>query len=368
MSASPPIINVAPIIAAYSNSHTAPSPHTTSNPALTATVEAIKRACTEWGFFQCSHHGIPAQVLHDFDVESRKFFQLPLSIKTPIKRTATNSRGWFDDELTKQIKDWKECIDIGQPGKSAVDGENQWPLTSAAPQFRPAMDAYYHHCWVLSRALLRACAVGLNMSPNHFDEQAEPHTSYLRLNYYPKCDQKIAPETHGYDEPNPQREGNLGINKHSDAGCLTVLRQYSDEPSSLQVWKNEKWHRVVPVQDALTINIGDMMQVWSNGLYKAPLHRVLADATRVRYSAPFFYNPSYETLVTPVDSAGEAKYYPLSWSEFRRRRFEGDFGDYSADVQIKDWLVKGGKYGGAEEKKVTLKDKSNTAGAGRPRL
>ena len=49
------------------------------------------------------------------------------------------------------------------------------------------------------------------------------------------------------------------------------------------------------------------MQVWFNGLYKAPLHRVLADRERVRYSAPFFYNPSYQTMVTPVKSAGVAK-------------------------------------------------------------
>jgi isopenicillin N synthase-like dioxygenase len=344
----PPIIDVTPVMAAFStsSSSSSTSPDLTHNPELRACVDAIRAACINWGFFQCTHHGIPDDVLEHFDHECRSFFELPLSVKRPIKRTATNSRGWFDDELTKQIRDWKECIDIGQPGKSKVDGENQWPSASAAPAFRPAMERYYHHCWVLSRALLRACAVGLGMAPNHFDEEAEPHTSYLRLNYYPVCGQKIAPDTHGYDEPDPEHEGSLGINKHSDAGCLTVLRQYPDQPSSLQVYQDDRWHRVVPMKGALTINIGDMMQVWSNGLYKAPLHRVLADRERVRYSAPFFYNPSYQTMVTPVKSAGVPKYHPLSWAEFRRRRFEGDFGDYSADVQISDWLIKGGKYGG----------------------
>jgi isopenicillin N synthase-like dioxygenase len=344
---SPPIINVSPIINTFSSSSSFTDlTDLKTNPKLAHCIEEIKTACTNWGFFQCTHHGIPENILSEFDSECRSFFKLPRSVKTPIKRTSDNSRGWFDDELTKQIRDWKECIDIGQPGHSKVDGENQWPDTKVAPTFRPAMEQYYHHCWVLSRALLRACAVGLGMSPNHFDEEAEPHTSYLRLNYYPQCDQKIAPASHGYDEPDPLRDGNLGINKHSDAGCLTVLRQYHDEPASLQVYQGNTWHRVVPVKGALTINIGDMMQVWSNGKYKAPLHRVLADQSRVRYSAPFFYNPSYDTQVTPVRSAGMPKYYPLSWSEFRRRRFEGDFGDYGADVQISDWLIDGGKYGG----------------------
>ena len=342
----PPVIDVSPVIRHFSTASPS-APDLADQPALRACVAEIREACQKWGFFQCTRHGIPERVLDDFDRECRSFFELPLSVKAPIKRTASNSRGWFDDELTKQIRDWKECIDIGQPGRSKVDGENQWPDPSAAPAFRPAMEKYYSHCWSLSRALLRACAVGLGMAPDHFDEEAEPHTSYLRLNYYPVCNAKIAPATHGYDEPDPDVDGNLGINKHSDAGCLTVLRQYPDEPSSLQVFHGGEWHRVVPLPGALTINIGDMMQVWSNGKYRAPLHRVLADRDRVRYSAPFFYNPSYETLVTPVSSAGPPKFFPLSWAEFRRRRFEGDFGDDdSADVQISDWLVDGGKFGG----------------------
>lgn len=346
MSTGPPIIDVAPIIAAYSNTDSYPDIST--NSLLSETIEKIRKACSEWGFFQCVNHGIPENVINNFDKETRKFFELPRSEKVSIKRTATNSRGWFDDELTKQVRDWKECIDIGQPGKSSVDGENQWPSVKSAPNFRKSMEEYYHHCWILSRALLRACAVGLNMSPNHFDEEAEPHTSYLRLNYYPLCE-KIAPESHGFEEPDPLLDGSLGINKHSDAGCLTVLRQYAGEPNSLQVYQEGSWHRVVPVKNALTINIGDMMQVWSNGQYKAPIHRVLANRERVRYSAPFFYNPSYDTMVTPVSSAGKPKYHPLSWSEFRRRRFEGDYGDYAADVQISDWLIQGGKYGGRND-------------------
>ena len=84
-----------------------------------------------------------------------------------------------------------------------------------------------------------------------------------------------------------------------------------------------------------------MMQVWSNDLYKAPIHRVLANRSRVRFSAPFFYNPSYKSMIAPVKSAktGEPLYAPLSWAEFRRRRFEGDFGDYGTEVQISDWRL-----------------------------
>ena len=195
------------------------------------------------------------------------------------------------------------------------------------------MERYYAACLDLSRMLLGAAAVGLGMRRDHFDDAAEPHTSYLRLNYYPVCDKKVAPASHGYDEPDPEVDGNLGINKHSDAGCLTVLRQYSDEPASLQVYHfgDEQWYRVVPVEGALTINIGDMMQVWSNGKYRAPLHRVLANKTRERFSAPFFYNPSYKAMVSPVETAGPIFCCPGPSSAAGA---SGDFGDSAADVQI----------------------------------
>ena len=130
--------------------------------AAARTIDEVRRACSEWGFFQCRNHGIDEETIAAFDSECRAFFGLPLSVKRPIKRTEHNSRGWFDDELTKQKRDWKECIDIGQPGWSKVDGENQWPDPRAAPRFRPAMERYYAACLDLSRMLLGA-AVGARM-------------------------------------------------------------------------------------------------------------------------------------------------------------------------------------------------------------
>ena len=133
-----------------------------------------------------------------------------------------------------------------------------------------------------------------------------------------------------------------GVHRHTDAGCITVLRQYAGEPSSLQVLSGGSWRKVVPAPGALTINIGDMMQVLSNGRYQAPLHRVLGDAARTRYSAPFFFNPSYEAILEPVLSGEreEPRYAPLPWGEFRRKRFEGDLGDQGvAEVQISDFCL-----------------------------
>ena len=72
------------------------------------------------------------------------------------------------------------------------------------------------------------------------------------------------------------------------------------------------------------VNIGDVVQVWSNDRYRAALHRVLANTRQPRYSAPFFYCPAYDTDYAPlpstVDTAHPPRYRAINWAEFRARR------------------------------------------------
>ena len=91
---------------------------------------------------------------------------------------------------------------------------------------------------------------------------------------------------------------------------------------------------------ALTINIGDIVQVWSNDRYRAPLHRVLANSSHPRYSAPFFLNPNYQAMYAPLPSALEGRaplYHPINWGEFRAGRAAGDYADVGDEIQISDF-------------------------------
>jgi isopenicillin N synthase-like dioxygenase len=95
---------------------------------------------------------------------------------------------------------------------------------------------------------------------------------------------------------------------------------------------------VPPVDGAFVINTGDMMQVWSNDHYRAPIHRVLAMSETVRYSIPFFYNPRADAKVSPLPSVvtddRPARYREIAWSDFRSKRTDGDYADYGSEVQI----------------------------------
>ena len=93
-----------------------------------------------------------------------------------------------------------------------------------------------------------------------------------------------------------------------------------------------------PRRDALVVNIGDIVQVWSNDGYRAAPHRVLTNPAHERYSIPFFLNPSYETTYEPLPSTvtpqRPAAYRRISWREFRELRAAGDYADIGEEVQI----------------------------------
>ena len=212
-----------------------------------------------------------------------------------------------------------------------MDGLNQFPGHEVLPHFRDTVVEYFEACAQLSDRLARLMArgVGLPEDDAFITALKENHSSYLRMNYYPIC---------GIKDEDPST---LGISPHKDAGFLTVLLQ-DDDCHSLQAEVDGEWILAHPVPGALTINTGDMAQIWSNGKYKAPLHRVLADQRRKRYSAPFFYNPGYRTFVQPFvaagsDSSSKDNYRKCLWGYFRAVRFAGDLTDLGVEIQIDDY-------------------------------
>ena len=115
---------------------------------------------------------------------------------------------------------------------------------------------------------------------------------------------------------------------------MTAL--FQDSQPALQVLKEDRWYNVPPKANHLIINIGDIVQVWSNDRYIAPQHRVLANANHERYSLPYFLNPSYDYAYAPLATPDGAKprYRSISWGEFRAARSGGDYADQGEEIQI----------------------------------
>ena len=310
------------------------------------TLRDLDRACRDWGFFQVVGHGVEAQRSVRLLEAMRAFFGRPLETKQRISRTAQNPWGFYDRELTKNVRDWKQIYDYGPPAEatsepSAATGpQPQWP--QGLPEFKAAVLDFYAACERLAFRLLGAVSVNLGMPAEFLAAGFRPaHTSFLRLNYYPVCPAPERPA--GCAVP---RQGHLGINHHTDAGALTLLLQ--DSQPGLEVYRQGEWHLVEPRADALVINIGDIVQVWSNDRYQASLHRVIASASAERLSAPFFFNPAYATDYAPlpstVDRRNPARYRPINWGEFRAGRAAGDYADCGEEIQISHYRIREGDH------------------------
>lgn len=239
----------------------------------------IAQASMNWGFFYIVNHGISSDLRSDLFEQMRIFFGSDKDVKYSIKRRHDNSRGFADDELTKQIVDSKEIVDIGQvhfPNLSdeaqknqLLDGTNLWPTAQHLSNFKPVADRYYEACHRLSEILFTSL-IGKLMCDGTKPSLSEltsfdSHSSFLRLNMYPIvkfCDPNIDIDA----QANCSRPDKLGISRHTDAGILTLLLQ--DVVPALEVYSGTKqdfndgeWVPVDPVHNAITVNTGDMLQV-----------------------------------------------------------------------------------------------------------
>ena len=134
-------------------------------------------------------------------------------------------------------------------------------------------------------------------------EHFEPaHTSFVRLNYYPFED-PLTP----HDAKAVKTLGDMALHHHTDPGVLTLLLQ--DMTGGLQTLsKDDGWIDVPPEEGTIVVNLGDSLQVWSNDVYRAAVHRVLPMQTVTggasgRFSTPYFYNPASDAVLEPLSAS-----------------------------------------------------------------
>ncbi|KAH9656321.1 Fe2OG dioxygenase domain-containing protein [Citrus sinensis] len=302
-------------------------------------VVDIGNACKNWGFFQVINHGVPSDKRRSLENMARKFFEQPLEEKRKVRRDEKKVVGYYDTEHTKNVRDWKEVFDfvVKSPclmpassdpeDKEIAETYNQWP--DYPPEFREVCEEYAKEVEKLAYKLMELIALSLGLPPDSFNGFFKDQTTFVRLNHYPPC-------------PAPHLA--LGVGRHKDAGALTVLAQ--DDVGGLEVKRKSdgEWVRVKPTPDAYIINVGDIIQVWSNDAYESVEHRVMVNSEKERFSIPFFFFPSHYTMVKPLDELtneqNPAKYRAYSWGKFLTTRKGSNFKKLDVEnVQIYHFRV-----------------------------
>ncbi|CAL5377284.1 unnamed protein product [Camellia sinensis] len=303
-------------------------------------VEEIGEACKNWGFFQVINHGVPLETREKIESAATKFFAQSADEKRKIRRRdEMNPQGYNDIELTKNVRDWKEVFDLAVNNPTVIPAShepddkevrelvNRWP--AYPPELRESFEEYATEMETLSHKLLGLISLSLGLPENRLSGFFNDHISFIRLNHYPPC-------------PIPHLA--LGVGRHKDGGALTVLAQ--DDVGGLEVKRKTdgEWVRVKPTPDAYIVNVGDIVQVWSNEQYESVEHRVMVNSERERFSIPFFFNPNHRVMVEPLEELtneqNPAKYRAYNWGKFFATRKRGNFKKLDVEnIQISHFKI-----------------------------
>ena len=198
-------------------------------------------------------------------------------------------------------------------------GPNLWPPSTLLPDaiFKDPMEEYYFKLYSLSLLILDIIALGMPHGPKVFETFcANDAVAAMRLLHYPP------------DTSNDERQ--LGAGAHTDFGAITLLLQ--DDIGGLQVFDSSgggegRWVDVNPNRDAYVFNVGDMLQMWTRGVYKSSLHRVVNRGGMDRYSVPYFFDGNVDCVLKPLDGGiCEGGGEPLTVEGHMRERFGSTYG------------------------------------------
>lgn len=254
----------------------------------------MREAARDVGFIYLAGHGVEERLLGDLIAISRQFFALPEADKLAVEMVhSPHFRGYtrVARELTRGLPDRREQIDIGAehaalpvsrdaPAWTRLVGPNQWPV--ALPEMRPIVLRWQAEGARVLVRLLRAFALSLGqdaeaLAPIYRDD---PHV-LVKLIRYPGQDRGA---------------GDQGVGPHKDSGLLSLLLQ--DDQGGLQVEASHGWIDVDPRPGTLVVNIGELLELASDGYLRATLHRVVSPpAGRERFSAAFFLGARLDATV-----------------------------------------------------------------------
>lgn len=273
------------------------------------TANALDQAARDAGFLYLKGHNISDELVDNLKRTVKAYFAQERDSKMAqyIGKSHNHSgyvpqgeEEFYSHTVNQTSPDLKEAFDLGPDSPSLMartvsDASIQWPKDT---DFKQTVQAYYQAMLELSRVLFKGFALALNLPEDTFSQHLTSPPSQLRLIHY-------------FDNANA-KETDSGIGAHTDYEFFTILLPTSP---GLQVLNGaNEWINVPLLDGCFVINIGDMMELVTNGQYVATSHRV-RQVKEERYAFPFFSSLDYETVVAPIASLLEegkpSTYEPL---------------------------------------------------------
>ncbi|XP_027168085.1 probable 2-oxoglutarate-dependent dioxygenase ANS [Coffea eugenioides] len=259
------------------------------NSSLSSEVEVeLRKLCSALGssgYFQAINHGMSTSFLDEVLEITRAFFNLPLEEKQKYPRVSIELEGYGNNtHKNYQTLGWNERLHLNVLPETARNS-GKWP--QSPENFRRVLLEYTEKLRVMNEIILKAMAKSLNLEENCLLNQfGENPRAVFGFNFYPPC--PLMPDVFYAATP------------HSDASMTSFILQ-DKEVEGLQVLKNNQWHRTPLTPDAIVVNVGDQVEIMSNGIFRSPVHRVPTNNKRERISLAVFFGPEPSIEIKPAE-------------------------------------------------------------------
>jgi isopenicillin N synthase-like dioxygenase len=293
----------------------------------------IASAAQSIGFVVLTGHGIPQSLLETAFSKGFGFFDLADDEKAKWHPSGPAKQRGYHGMATRGLsatlgkdapKDLRESLFLGPVEDHAASFAHiPEAATAYAPNIMPdtptglnsSLLDLYRAFETLSANILRIFAVAANMPEEHFTPLIQKHFSIMSVHHYPALTE-------------PPLPGQLRTGAHTDYGALTILAMTTAN-GGLEVERDGEWVAVTPPDGALVVNLGDMMQRWTNGKWVSTMHRVvtpenLHDAMSRRISIGYFMHPDYDAKIEclPSCEGSGAQYPPITAGDHIRQKIE----------------------------------------------
>ncbi|KAJ9174412.1 hypothetical protein P3X46_013058 [Hevea brasiliensis] len=259
-------------------------------------LQKLHSACKDWGLFLLINHGVSDATLGNIKKQTQEFFELPLEEKKLWAQKPGTLEGYGQAFVTseEQKLDWNDMIFL-----KALPIQNRklefWP--EKPQKFRETVQNYSEDIRQLAVSITKfmAMGLGLNDQAQEFSQGFQEGTYDVRFNCYPPC---------------PQPDRVIGMIPHADMSGITLLLDATDVPG-LQVLKDGQWIFVEPIDGAIVVNIGQIIEIMSNRIYKAPDHRAVVNKLKERFSVVTFCYPNPSVKIGPASELTQSGSPPL---------------------------------------------------------
>ncbi|XVE61920.1 hypothetical protein DITRI_Ditri06bG0076900 [Diplodiscus trichospermus] len=247
-------------------------------------LNKLDLACQQWGFFQVVNHGVAKEVLQKMKDAAAEFFELPLEEKNKYAMPSNDIQGYGHAYVVseEQILDWSDALIlvVHPPYYRKLEF---WPKSPNG--FEEIIEEYSNSIRNVGMELLQSFSQIMGMDKDALLGLHKQLVQAYRVNYYPAC-----------SKPDLV----LGVCPHSDTSTISILMQ-EDDVCGLQINHNKEWVPVNPIPNALVVNVGDAIEMWSNGKYRSIEHRAVANDKKARISYASFLIPHDEVEIEPLD-------------------------------------------------------------------